>query len=210
MIRLRNKDSKKELERRTAWSHGRSASAHPLSRFWSDRGPFMHTPPQTRDEGLVMPKPVFCPNFRATEDFLTPTLPLPPRNARQRARSALHLNFREGEGLFTHPLLKPCSNRETEVVQKRMDFIGDGSCAPAKSQCNSHEVLAMRRQRRGKALWGLYFTNPFDQSGGMTLLAEKLPRARFEFVGRTPPQQYQLTGVFCLAVVATNPDFGGY
>src|SRR6266540_1978366 len=46
--------------------------------------------------------------------FDSHTTPSPPRNARQRARSALHLNFRAVEGLFTHPLLEPCSNCETE------------------------------------------------------------------------------------------------
>lgn len=46
----------------------------------------------------------------------------------------------------------------------------------------------------GDASWGFYITDPFEQTSGITLPPEKLPRALFEFVGTTdipaPPSEH--------------------
>ena len=168
-------------------------------------------------ERVAVPAPTLCLAFRATEGlscthhpslapnkrrrarsaktclpsqfssdrglFDTHTTP-PPQNARQRARSALHLNFREGEGLFTHPLLKPCSNHETESSKRGWT----SSVMALVPQLRASATHTREQGTSNEKTRGLYLTDPFDQSGGMTLLAEKLPRVRFEFVGKTPPQ----------------------
>src|SRR6266545_7312503 len=89
-----------------------------VSLFERQRAFHAHTTPpslQTRDKGLVLPKPVFRPNFRATEDFLTATLPLPPLETRDRGLVVPSISIFE-QWRACSPI--PCSNLAQTVRQR--------------------------------------------------------------------------------------------